>query len=78
MDDLGRLEEAIMSFDKVLQLNSAFNALIFIMKGNTLLKLGRHQEAVEAYRTFLRCAPDHLASYVPKVEQAIRQLTGGK
>lgn len=78
MDDLGRFEEAVVSFDTVLQINPAFNAEIFIFKGNTLLKLGRRQEAVESYCKFIKYAPDHLISYVPQAEQAIRQLTGGK
>ncbi|MEK8016509.1 MAG: toll/interleukin-1 receptor domain-containing protein [Candidatus Parabeggiatoa sp.] len=58
LDDLGRYEEAIASYDKALQFKKDYH-ISWYNRGNALRKLGRHEDAIASYDKALRFKPDY-------------------
>ena len=56
LEDLGRLQEAVSSFDKAFRVNPDFIAALN-NKGLVLDKLGKHDEAIEAYNSAIQANP---------------------
>lgn len=77
LDSLGRHEEAILYYDKVLEIDPSHADALF-NKSVVLDNLGHKRDAAQSYRQFLALVPD-LAEYTELIEQArqrIRKLEG--
>jgi eukaryotic-like serine/threonine-protein kinase len=72
LDELGRREDAIVCFDKVIELDRHY-VCAWSAKGNVLVALGRHDEAVDCYTVALQIDAQRAAIWDNK-GSALRSL----
>ncbi|MCG9885936.1 MAG: tetratricopeptide repeat protein [Cyanobacteria bacterium] len=58
LEQLKRHEEALKSYEQVLQLESTFHVAAWIQRGDVLLKLGHPDQAIISYERVLEFQPD--------------------
>ncbi len=66
-------DQAIADFNRVLELDPQ-NAKSFYMKAELFYEAGKNQEALEAYRNFLKYAPPQVGDYIQPAQEKIKAL----
>lgn len=69
----GQLAAAIFDYNKAIELNPVF-AWAYFNKAGACESAGLKKEAVEAYKAFIRYAPQQYATYIERVRQKIKEL----
>jgi tetratricopeptide (TPR) repeat protein len=71
-EDAGRIADAIPEFRAGIAQDMDTEPILYYLLGSALEKLARNQEAVEAYRSYIRLAPE--GQYASAVESMIERL----
>lgn len=73
LDNAGKHQEAIVCYDTTLAIDPK-HPMAWSFKGSALLKLGRYQQAREAFQNFIKFAPPEYAKYVSETKEIIRGI----
>jgi tetratricopeptide (TPR) repeat protein len=71
----GLYRASILDFDRALEVDPRF-AEVYFLKAALCEKVGRIDEAVDAYRNYLKCAPPNDSKRIERARKKIRELEG--